>query len=488
MSKKRITSIVLALLMVLTIVSGCKKEEPEKPVESQTDVTSGTDVQSESDAPQEEPLMELEDVVTPELEGYNLLWSDEFNGDHRTGQSINHDIWRFEPHPPRYVNNELQKYTSSEENAFIRNGSLVIKALKTNEYGSDHYSSAKLTTLNKKNFRYGKVCVRAKVPEGKGLWPAIWMMPANQGYGSWPRCGEIDIMEILGDNVGTTYGNLHYGDPHEDQQGVYVLNDGTTFASDFHEFGLEWEPGEFRYYIDGKLFHTINDWFTASYGNEKPFPAPFDVDFYLQLNLAVGGTWPGDPDETTDFNKAEYIVDYVRVYQKEEYDTNVTRSEKELREAADDGNFINNGDFAKTEKLDDGDDWQFMLFNGGEGSAQIADNTLTIVTEKDGTVDYALQLVQANLPFKNGKKYRVSFDAWADEGRDIITCISAPDLNYARYLNDTVVTLTTEKKNYSYEFDMTEKDDSNGRIEFNFGMRGSTATVYLQNVRVEEIG
>ena len=314
------------------------------------------------------------------------------------------------------------------------------------------------------------------------------MMPTDESYyGQWPKCGEIDIMEVLGSSTDTAYGTIHYGEPHAEQQGTVVLDSG-TFASDFHDYSVEWEPGEIRWYIDDELYLTVNDWFTAVSGeDEKPYPAPFDQSFFVQLNLAVGGTWPGNPDDTTDFDNAEFLIDYVRVYQKPEYDTNVKKPEKQFREPTEDGNYIFNGDFSEQEDLTDDENWKFLLFEGGEGNAEIKDGMIVITTENEGTVDYSVQLVQPDLPMIKGKKYRVTFDAWADEERDIITCVSAPNAGWIRYLQDTTLTLTSDKQTFTYDFEMTEKDDNNGRLEFNMGNKGSSATVYITNVRVEEI-
>ena len=205
------------------------------------------------------------------------------------------------------------------------------------------------------------------------------------------------------------------------------------------------------------------------------------------MNLAVGGTWPGDPDASTDFDKAEFEIDYVRVYQKPEYDTNVKKPAKAFREAQEDGNYIFNGDFSEAEDLTDDVNWKFLLFNGGEGAAEIKDNMIVITSENEGTEDYSVQLVQPDLPMIKGKKYRVTFDAYADEERDIVVCVSAPSAGWIRYLQDTKLQVTPEKQTFTYDFEMKEKDDNNGRLEFNLGHRGSTATVYISNVRVEEI-
>ena len=223
-------------------------------------------------------------------------------------------------------------------------------------------------------------------------------------------------------------------------------------------------------------------------GNEKKFPAPFNQPFYVQMNLAVGGSWPGNPDDTTNFDKAEFEIDYIRVYQKFKYDRNVSKPEPQMREPLEDGNFIHNGDFSVAEDLEYDVDWKFMLYEGGKGSAEIKDNMIVITTQDEGTLDYSVQLVQPEMPIRKGKKYKVSFDAWADEDRNIIVCVSAPNASWIRYLKDTTLGITTERKNYEFEFEMKDRDDPNGRLEFNMGHCGSTATVYLTNVRLEEIG
>ena len=128
--------------------------------------------------------------------------------------------WNLEPREPGWTNQELQEYTTSSDNAFVKDGKLVIKAIKTTDKnGNDYYTSGKVTGQDKTDFMYGKVVASAKVPEGQGLWPAIWMMPTNESYyGQWPKCGEIDIMEVLGNQTHIAYGTVHYGRPHSEQQ------------------------------------------------------------------------------------------------------------------------------------------------------------------------------------------------------------------------------------------------------------------------------
>ena len=422
---------------------------------------------------------------TPELDGYKLLWSDEFDGN-----KLDETKWNYEPHEPGWTNNELQEYTTSTDNVFVRDGNLVIKAIKTEKDGNVHYTSGKVTGQNKTDFMYGKVVVSAKVPEGQGLWPAIWMMPKDESYyGQWPKCGEIDIMESLGNDTTISYSTIHYGEPHAEQQGTITKEGADSFSAKFHEYSVEWDPGEMRFYTDGELVLTVNDWFTAVQGeDDKPYPAPFNQPFFVQMNLAVGGNWPGNPDETTDFSKAEFQIDYVRVYQKAEYDTNVTKPTKAFLQGDATGNFIRNGDFSVAEDLTDDVDWKFLLFNEGEGSAEIKDGEIVITTQKYGTEEYSVQLVQPDLPMLKGHKYRVTFDIRADEARKCIVCVSAPNAGWIRYLPDTSIDLTPEWQTYTFDFEMTEKDDNNGRLEFNMGKHGDTATIHITNVRVEEVG
>ena len=420
-------------------------------------------------------------------EDWKLVWEDNFDGD-----SLNMEDWNYETHEPGWVNNELQEYTDSTDNIYVKDGELVLKAIKDETEDGVKYTSGKVTTQNKRDYKYGRFEARLKVPEGQGLWPAFWMMPTDENlYGSWPRCGEIDIMEVLGHEPEKAYGTIHYGNPHREQQGTYIL-DGTTFADDYHVFSVEWEPSEMRFYIDGNLYHTVNDWYTKQEGDdEKTYPAPFDQTFYLQFNLAVGGNWPGNPDETTDFENAELKVDYVKVYQLDSYDENVTKPEKEpvdLRDPDATGNYINNGDFSVNEDLTDNEGWIKLTTLGGRGESIIENNKIILTTEEVGKENYSLQLVQPQLPLKQYGEYRLTFDARADEDRTMIVNVTSPDRGYVRQFEDTVVNLTNELQSYSYDFIMKDIDEANGRVEFSYGNQGSLATIEISNVRLEKIG
>lgn len=247
----------------------------------------------------------------PEPEGWQLVWHDEFDG-----TTIDKTKWEHEVNAQGGGNNELQYYTNRELNSYLENGSLVIQAQKehyTGPEGTREYTSARLRTLKKGDWKYGRFEIRAKLPFGQGLWPAIWMLPSEWKYGGWAASGEIDIMELIGHEPNKVYGTLHYGSEWPDNVHTgksYVLPQG-NFSDDFHVFALEWERTEFRWYVDGVHYQAQTKWHSSN----GEYPAPFDQYFHLLLNVAVGGNWPGDPDNTTIFPQ-KMVVDYVRVYKK----------------------------------------------------------------------------------------------------------------------------------------------------------------------------
>lgn len=250
-----------------------------------------------------------EKIPTPE--GWTLVWNDEFDG-----TAINFEKWTHEVNAQGGGNNELQYYTNSSENSFIENGHLVIQARKeayTGPEGRRDYTSARLRTYRKGDWKYGRLDIKARLPYGKGIWPAIWMMPSESKYGGWAASGEIDIMELVGHEPNKVYGTLHYGGqfPNNASAGKSFTLPGGGFSDDFHVFTIEWDTTQFRWYVDGIFYSSISQWHTAN----APYPAPFDQFFYLILNVAVGGNWPGSPDNTTVFPQ-QLRVDYVRVYKK----------------------------------------------------------------------------------------------------------------------------------------------------------------------------
>jgi beta-glucanase (GH16 family) len=214
--------------------------------------------------------------------------------------------------PAGWGNNELEYYQAG--NATLANGLLTIAA-RRESVGGREYTSARLRTLHKGDWTYGRVEVRARLPIGPGLWPAFWMLPTDSPYGGWAASGEIDIMENLGSEPNRVLGTLHYGRPWPNNSFTsndYLLPGPATFHDGFHTFAIEWERHEIRWYVDGELYARQTDWFSSN----GPYPAPFDTDFHLLLNLAVGGNFPGPPNSSTTFPQ-ELVVDWVHVYQSD---------------------------------------------------------------------------------------------------------------------------------------------------------------------------
>ena len=244
-------------------------------------------------------------------EGWALVWNDEFDG-----PALNLEKWSFEIGGPGWGNNELQYYSDDDSTAFIQDGKLVIRAdLVPQGTGSSdnlrYFSSARLRTSGKGDWRYGRIEVKAKLALGQGIWPAIWMLPTDWMYGGWPESGEIDIMEHVGYDPGRVHGSIHTGSYNHKintQRGGSKLLD--KISSKFYVYAIEWYEDRIDFLIDdSKYFSFQND------GKNDFNTWPFNQRFHLLINIAVGGDWPGSPDETTQF-PTEMEVEYVRVYEK----------------------------------------------------------------------------------------------------------------------------------------------------------------------------
>jgi beta-glucanase (GH16 family) len=244
---------------------------------------------------------------------YQMVWSDEFGGSN--GSLPETSKWMMETGGGGWGNHELQTYTARSENAHVQDGNLILTALKETFTGTDgitrEYTSARLKTAGLFEQAYGKFEARIKIPQGQGLWPAFWMLGNNISQTGWPNCGEIDIMENIGKEPGIVHGSMH-GPGYSGSNSLtaaYSLPSG-KFADDFHIFAIEWEPGVVRFYVDGNLYETRTP------GDIAGKNWVFDHPFFLLLNVAVGGDWPGSPDQTTAFPQT-MLVDYVRIYKKQ---------------------------------------------------------------------------------------------------------------------------------------------------------------------------
>ncbi|GEA31277.1 family 16 glycosylhydrolase [Clostridium diolis] len=233
--------------------------------------------------------------------GWNLAWSDEFNG-----TSINTSNWKYESGGDGWGNNELEYYTNRSENARIENGNLVIEARKEN-YSGMNYTSARLKSQGLKNWTYGKVEARMKLPAGQGVWPAFWMLGENISQVSWPKCGEIDIMEHI-NNESAIHGTIHWDSTGNNTHAQYGAASPNIDVTQYHVYSIEWDASSIKWFVDGTQY------LEANIANNINGTEEFHKPFFILFNLAIGGNWPGNPDGSTPF-PAKMYVDYVRVYQ-----------------------------------------------------------------------------------------------------------------------------------------------------------------------------
>ena len=244
-----------------------------------------------------------------------LTWSDEFDGPN--GSAPDPSKWTHDLGGGGWGNRELETYTDRVQNASIQDGMLVIRGLRETNAGKDgvqrDYTSARLRTQGLFSQVYGRFEARIKIPSGQGIWPAFWMLGNDiDKAGGWPNCGEIDIMENIGREPSIIHGTVH-GPGYMGAKGIgapFSLPGSQRVADDFHVFAVEWEPNQIRFYVDDRLYHTVTP---------ARLPAGtkwvFDHPFFLILNVAVGGGWPGNPDASTVFPQS-MLVDYVRVFRR----------------------------------------------------------------------------------------------------------------------------------------------------------------------------
>ena len=280
----------IVLLLALVTVSACARQS-----DATAEPPAPTDVPIATPEPTPEP--------TPEWarEGWVLVWQDEFDG-----ETLNRENWTFDIGASGWGNNEWQFYTDRPENIRVENGMLVIEARKEDYLASD-YTSARIKTQVLQTWTYGRFEARIKLPSGKGIWPAFWMLGEDVSTSGWPESGEIDVMENIGDPH-IVYGTLH-GPGYSGGNGI-----GSPFGfpeeklnETFHNYAVEWYPDRVEWYFDEVLFNRVTI-------QRVPGDWVYNHPFFLIINVAVGGNWPGYPDETTTFPQ-QLVVDYIRVYQ-----------------------------------------------------------------------------------------------------------------------------------------------------------------------------
>lgn len=429
-------------------------------------------------------------------------------------------------------NNETQYYTedntSVAEGDDIDGGALVITAQKDSTYGTK-YTSTRLWTMDDAGAtkpkeklytkEYGRVEARIKITpkEGEdptGLWPAFWMMPADDVYGTWAASGEIDIMEARGSNQHSVDGTIHYGSQWPNNKSIgghYSADDFST--AEWHTYAIEWMPGELRWYVDDICYYTTSEWYGTSDNNAAnyTYPAPFNQEFYILLNVAVGGNY--DAGALSDnLTEASMYVDYVRsydlikedgtVYTKADYDAiekTVVAPEyvpadtpigcvvgESIVDVSDLCEYKTTTNYPSEDATVRNNQWYVSNLGTGSGKStntvteDDGDKILNINTTTVGTNDYDVQLIH-NVPLTRGYNYTISFDAKADTAKTIVGKF-ANIAGYPAYSDGLSLDLESDWKHFSFSFDMMADDDGDGRIEFTLG--GTTGTTSFKNFEI----
>ena len=400
--------------------------------------------------------------------GQALIWSDEFSGDTLDTSKWAYELgnWKLDANG-NYItngwgNNEQEFYTDS--NATVHDGILTIAARKEKYsdpvQGEYEYTSARLSSQHLFSTCGGRIEVRARCDSGKSLWPAIWMLPEDSVYGGWAASGEIDIMEGWGSTPEKICGTIHFGDVWPNN--TYLTNNYNFHEGDstenWHTYAVEWDYGEIRWYVDDELYSTQTEWYSAN----RQFPAPFDQNFYMILNLAVGGHFDGvdgiyaDPS-IFESGEKHFDIDYVRVYDLNSSFVPTPVSSLPLE----------------------------AYIESAEASLTNKDGETVISVKNTGSLEYGIMgLIRGN-KVNSGEKHTLSFDVSSTTSRDII--VTVEDASYTRYL-DEKFTVTPDEKHYSFEVEFSENMSVD--LKFQLGNIGDSAsagehTVTLRNIKWE---
>ena len=396
-------------------------------------------------------------------DNYELVWSDEFNGN-----SLDTNTWNYEIGTGSWGwgNNEQQYYT--DRNIKVSNGTMKITA-KREDYGGMKYTSSRITTKNKKNFKYGKIEARIKMPKFKGVWPAFWMLGANQDSVGWPKCGEIDIMEAINDE-NLVYGTLHwFNDP-----GNNNADSGSSVAvanrTEYHVYGVEWTADKLRWYVDGKVYRTM-DVSNDSFSEVRK-------EYFVIFNMAIGGQWPGyDIDETA--FPATMEVDWVRAYKKVEETT--TKYTGPMITVTEDAVETCSGKWGSYF----GSDWA-----GASGTSKSTDKAVTGATmniTSIGNSQWGVQQYLKGLHYYPGRTYNYSFTMTSDVDKRVFVKVAGDgdEQIFGEYID------LKARVPYNFSRQVTLAEDMEGVLDLYFGMgkcdgdaaaTNSAANITLSNV------
>lgn len=484
---------------------------------------------------------------------WNLVWSDEFDGTTLDPTKWDHQTGIGDAYTDAGWGNKEEQYYTDGANTTVGGGKLTITAKKesTEGYGTK-YTSSRIRTVTedinpatgkanpgeilvggKGAMAYGKIEAKIKMPTGDGLWPAFWMLPHDSQYGGWAAGGEIDIMEAKGRLENQIVGTIHHGGawPNNVNSGKWITMENGDTIDQYHIYTIEWDPDEMRWYLDGQLYQTINNWYSkAGEEGNYPYPAPFDEEFYILFNLAVGGTFDSEvasEDVECDENGKSMDVDYVRWYQRPaaEYENWVIQY-PESEKAGDDevapetgetvadllaavhdettGNYISDPKFTaiEVENVPSGvasinrNQW-FPMANvngtGGvveysKGSDETNGTYLKVNVSNTGTQTYSTQMLHY-VPIVKGYAYELTYKAWTDEVNtksDITVAVGGDEgQGYTKYSSNYTASLTTTPKTYKHAFTMNAETDPTARLEINLAT--STGAVYMTDVCLKVI-
>lgn len=396
-------------------------------------------------------------------DNYELVWSDEFNGNYLDTNTWNYEIgtgsWG-------WGNNEQQYYT--DRNIKVSNGTMKITA-KREDYGGMKYTSSRITTKNKKNFKYGKIEARIKMPKFKGVWPAFWMLGANQDSVGWPKCGEIDIVEAINDE-NLVYGTLHWfndpGNNNADSGSSVAVADRT----EYHVYGVEWTADKLRWYVDGKVYRTM-DVSNDSFSEVRK-------EYFVIFNMAIGGQWPGYNIDETAF-PATMEVDWVRAYKKVEETTTkytgpmITVTEDAVETCSGKwGSYFGSG-------------WA-----GASGTSKSTDKAVTGATmniTSIGNSQWGVQQYLKGLHYYPGRTYNYSFTMTSDVDKRVFVKVAGDgdEQIFGEYID------LKARVPYNFSRQVTLAEDMEGVLDLYFGMgkcdgdaaaTNSAANITLSNV------
>lgn len=397
---------------------------------------------------------------------WKLIWADEFDGEQLDTEKWGYDLgnWLLNESGALesygWGNNEKQFYT--DQNTSLSDGLLTISAKKESYtdavQGAYDYTSSRLSTKHKFSLCGGKIEVRARMDSGKSLWPAIWMLPEDTVYGKWAASGEIDIMEGWGSKPDQICGTIHFGDTWPNNTYLtkdYFFENGTT-VEEWHTYGIEWDASKIRWFVDGECFSEQTEWYSTG----RAFPAPFNQNFYLILNLAVGGQFDGvngvDADPSIFENGAKCMqVDYVRVYQK----SNHTFYPSELPSPS-----------------------LIGYFEGSDAELKNSDAGTELTIRSVGNLEYGVMGIYGGQMLSAGQSYTLSFRTAASTVRTMR--VTVEDDAYHRYLDECIV-LSDQKQHYSFTF--TVPIDMNADIKFQLGYFENDGALPTHTVQLSDL-